>query len=484
MVLREIPNIADGRRTANYALSIIRGSLLTSSAFDADLIRRYDVNGPRYTSYPTANLFEEGDYTNEYVAAVKALDHDAPISLYLHVPFCQTICYYCACNKINTANHRHADDYIQRLTREMAAHAQSVPSGHTVRQLHFGGGTPTFLTDAQFRDVFDALEREFNLVSSGDRDYSIEIDPRKLAPERMAYLAALGFNRMSVGIQDFDPDVQVAVNRVQSEQETAAVVDAAREHGINSISFDLIYGLPRQTAEGFVTTLAKVLEMSPDRLSLYSYAHLPARFKTQRQIKDDELPTAEIKLDLMARANEFLASAGYQYIGMDHFAKPTDTLARAQHEGTLQRNFMGYTTHGDCELIGLGVSAISKVGNVYCQNAKTLDDYYAAVDAGQLPIERGLVATGRDLTARYVIQNLMCHFRLDFDAFEKTQLQTFSDFCGEKWSQLENMAEQGLLNLEPSGIEVTPRGRFLIRNVCMVFDEYLAPKTTAFSRAI
>ena len=452
--------------------------------YDSELIRRYNVNGPRYTSYPTANQFREDDFHSAYAQALAELPGDAPLSLYVHVPFCNTICYYCACNKINTANHQLAEEYLDHLIAEMALQAALAPPQHTVEQLHFGGGTPTFLDDAQLARVFTALNHRFNLTTSDQRDYGIEIDPRKLPPERIEGLARLGFNRMSIGIQDFDPAVQEAVNRIQTEEETHNIVAAARANGFRSISFDLIYGLPRQTVRGFRRTLERVVGLDPDRLSIYSYAHLPQRFKTQRQIDAKELPSAERKLELLEDAINFLTGAGYAYVGMDHFAKPTDALIEAQEKQGLQRNFQGYSTHGHCSLIGMGVSAISSVGRVYCQNAKQLDAYYGAIDADKLAIERGYTLNDDDALRRDVIQSLMCAFELDLNAFARRYHIEFKDCFAAKWPVLEGMAEQGLLEILADRIRVTPAGRFLIRNICMVFDAYLAPQTTGFSKAI
>ncbi|MFV2090692.1 MAG: oxygen-independent coproporphyrinogen III oxidase, partial [Pseudomonadales bacterium] len=317
-----------------------------SSHFDSDLIRAYDVNGPRYTSYPTANLFTESVNHKQFTTALEALPSDAPLSLYVHVPFCATICYYCACNKIITNNRQHAVNYLERLFHEVALLEPYLPSGHQIQQLHFGGGTPTYLTDDQFGSVFRILRDRFNLLDSGARDFSIEIDPRTVDPARIAYLAGLGINRMSLGIQDFDPKVQLAVNRLQSEAETAAIMEAARENGIKSLSVDLIYGLPQQTPSRFERTLKRVIGLRPDRISLYSYAHLPNRFKTQKQIKENQLPNAPAKLRLLKLAIDAFTDAGYVHIGMDHFALPEDELVLAQRSGSLHRNFQGYTTHG------------------------------------------------------------------------------------------------------------------------------------------
>lgn len=453
------------------------------SHFDPLLIRRYNVNGPRYTSYPTADQFRDGDWIDTYGSSVGTTGVRA-LSLYMHIPFCSTICFYCACNKINTANLKKADSYVQRLVREMELHSSLIEGPHTVEQLHFGGGTPTFLNDYQFGRIFEALHANFNLADDQNRDFSIEIDPRDLSPDRIDSLAQFGINRVSIGVQDFDPAVQIAVNRIQSVEETRAIIDAARANDIRSINIDLINGLPKQTLSGFMRTLEQVNELQPDRLSLYSYAHLPQRFKTQRQINADDLPDAESKLKLLETAVNFLTDAGYVYIGMDHFAKSTDSLIQAQEQGTLQRNFQGYTTHGHCQLMGLGVSSIGNVGRVYVQNAKTLDDYYRSIDAGKLAIKRGFESDDHDLIIGQVIQDLMCKFEVDQDAFATKTGIAFRDFFSDQWPQLLEFEKQHLLRLEPNRLVVTERGRLLIRNICMAFDAYLQQGTGRFSKAI
>ncbi len=455
-----------------------------TSHFDPDLIRAYDVNGPRYTSYPTANLFTEDLPGDALDRALEGLPENAPLSLYLHVPFCATICYYCACNKIITANRAHAVAYLTRLYREMAMLAPRLPGGHRIEQLHFGGGTPTYLSNEQFAEVFENLGRSFTLLDGAERDYSIEIDPRTVDPDRIAFLTGLGITRMSLGIQDFDPDVQLAVNRLQSETDTAAIMEAARQNGVTSLSVDLIYGLPKQAPDRFGRTLDRIIHLSPDRISLYSYAHLPERFKTQRQIRTGDLPNAETKLRLLQLAVERLTDAGYVHVGMDHFAKPSDELVVAQQNGGLHRNFQGYTTHGHCDLIGLGISAISSVGNLYCQNAKTLDGYSQAIDAGRHPTERGLLLTEDDRMVRALIGELMCHFRLDIPAFETDWQIGLSEAFPDAWPKLEALAEDGLITLSDERLQVTPEGRYLIRNVAMAFDRYLPSQTSGFSKAI
>lgn len=456
---------------------------MASTHFNPDLIHRYNVNGPRYTSYPTADQFRDGAWIDAYEHSIAATDVQA-LSLYMHIPFCATICYYCACNKINTANLKRADSYVQRLVHEMALHSRLIDTPHIVEQLHFGGGTPTFLNDDQFERIFAALHTYFNLADDGEQDFSIEIDPRRLSANRIDNLAKLGINRVSIGVQDFDPAVQVAVNRIQSMEETRAIIDAARANDIQSINIDLINGLPNQTVEGFTRTLEQVIELQPDRLSLYSYAHLPHRFKTQRQINANELPDAELKLQLLGTAVNMMADAGYEYVGMDHFAKSSDSLIEAQKQGTMHRNFQGYTTHGHCELIGLGVSSIGNVGSVYVQNEKTLREYYESIDAGKLAIARGFVSNNQDVIIGQVIQDLMCKFEVDTAEFERRTGLNFRDHFADQWPDLLEFENDGLLDLDTNRIMVTDQGRFLIRNICMTFDDYLSRDSQKFSKAI
>ena len=473
----------DFRHSSGTGLAWVRRVAMSISNFDPDLIRRHNINGPRYTSYPTADQFHDADWLEPYERSMGRTDLRA-LSLYIHVPFCSTICFYCACNKINTANLKRADSYVQRLIHEMALHSALVDGPHCVEQLHFGGGTPTFLNDDQFAQLFDAMHGFFNLADDDNRDFSIEIDPRAVTTERIDRLAGLGINRMSIGVQDFDPAVQIAVNRIQSVEETQNVIAAARANDIQSINIDLINGLPKQTVKGFSRTLQQVIELRPDRLSLYSYAHLPQRFKTQKQINADDLPDAESKLQLMAMAVEMLSDAGYEYVGMDHFAKATDSLIHARDNGTMHRNFQGYTTHRHCELISLGVSSIGNVGRVYVQNAKTLHEYYQAIDSGRLAIDRGLQANDEDVIVGQVIQDLMCRFSVNYESFRATTGESFRDYFASRWTTIETLATDKLIELDEDELRVTDRGRFLIRIVCMAFDEYLTSTSERFSKAI
>ncbi len=455
--------------------------------FDQDLIVRYDGKGPRYTSYPTADRFTTGFGPADYQAI---LHREAPgtvlkpLSLYFHLPFCNTICYYCACNKVITKDRSQADTYIDHLVKEINLQADQLPHRARVWQLHFGGGTPTFLSDVQFERLMQAIRDRFDLQPGGE--FSIEIDPRKVSTETVQLLARLGFNRMSVGVQDFNPAVQQAVNRIQSFGETRQVIEDARACGFRSVSIDLIYGLPRQTADSVSATIEQVLALRPDRLALYNYAHLPERFMPQRRIDPQELPSAQVKLDILAGSIRQLTDAGYVFIGMDHFALPDDELAVAQRRGRLHRNFQGYSTHADCDLMAFGVSAISKVGPTYCQNVKSLDDYYAVIDSGQLAVERGLLLNRDDLLRRSIIQSLMCQFELSFQPVEISYLIEFSQYFAEELADLARLAEDGLLSIEPDRIVVLPAGRLLVRSIAMVFDRYLRAHNTGtrYSRLI
>jgi oxygen-independent coproporphyrinogen-3 oxidase len=453
--------------------------------FDPGLIRKYDGFGPRYTSYPTADRFHAGFTAAHYVEALSARNYAAqPLSLYVHLPFCNTVCYYCACNKIITANRGRSAKYVRYLGHEIDIVSSLLEGERSVQQLHWGGGTPTFLAHEEMAALMGMLRNAFPFAA--DTECSIEIDPRKADVATIAFLATLGFNRVSFGIQDFDPEVQKAVNRIQSEEETRAVVEAARAHGFRSINADLIYGLPRQTVPGFAATLDKVIDISPDRIALYGYAHVPHLFKAQRQIVAHELPAADAKLAIMQTAIDKLTRAGYVYIGMDHFARPDDELAVALREGKLHRNFQGYSTRPDCDLLAFGISAIGKVGATYVQNVKTLDQYYAALDERRVPVMRGIALGDDDLLRREIIQKLMCEFRLDVAALERTHGLRFAERFAAELAALQPMAADGLVALSPASIDVTPRGRMLVRNVAMVFDRYLreARERAAYSRVI
>lgn len=456
-------------------------------SFDIDLIRRYDQSGPRYTSYPTAVEFTESFDREAYrKACVRSNRSGRPLSLYFHIPFCDTVCFYCACNKIATKDRSLAPPYLERLHQEIELQSALFDAARRVEQLHWGGGTPTFLSHDQMARLMDQTRRHFSLADDANGEYSIEIDPREADGSTVALLRRLGFNRMSLGVQDFEPRVQTAVNRIQSESETLEVLEAARAEGFRSISVDLIYGLPFQTVESFLRTLGRVVAFAPDRVSVFNYAHLPERFKPQRRINAAELPAPEVKLDILQATISHLTEAGYVYIGMDHFARPDDELALAQQAGTLYRNFQGYSTHADCDLIGLGVTSIGKVDNTYGQNRRGLEEYYADIDAGRLAVFRGIELDRDDLIRRDVITRLICHFELSIPAVESTWGIDFSAYFADALARLAPMVDDGLLALDQQAIRVLPRGRLLIRNICMAFDAYLAAKTgpIGFSKVI
>jgi len=459
-------------------------SLEQKLVFDLDLIRRYNRSGPRYTSYPTAVKFDEAfaepayravaERTNEQSRAqIQQGGQPTPLSLYFHIPFCDTVCFYCGCNKIATKDRSKSQPYLDRVHKELAMQSALFDDNRVVDQLHWGGGTPTFISHAQMRELMAVTRQHFPLHDDDTGEYSIEIDPREVTPESIALLREIGFNRMSLGVQDFDAQVQKSVNRIQSEEQTFATLNAAKAEGFKSVSIDLIYGLPHQTVESFATTVDKIIAAGPDRLSVFNYAHLPEMFKPQRRINEDELPSASEKLDILQDTNERLIKAGYVYIGMDHFAKPDDELAVAQREHTLYRNFQGYSTHADCDLIGLGVTSIGKVGNTFSQNHKTLEAYYESIDAGQLAVYRGLELDEDDLLRSEVITRLICHFSLRPAEIEQRFDINFAGYFAQELEELQTMANDGLLKMTGEVIDIAPAGRLLIRNVCMVFDKYL-----------
>jgi oxygen-independent coproporphyrinogen III oxidase len=449
---------------------------------DPVLIRRHDVSGPRYTSYPTADRFVEAFGETElrqWLAKRNIGGINQPLSLYVHLPFCDTLCYYCACNKVITRDRSRSVKYINYLEKELALLGPLLGADRRLCQLHWGGGTPTFLAREEMGRLIGIIDRHFR--RSPDLECSLEVDPRRVEPGTMEFLATFGFNRVSIGVQDFDPAVQHAVHRIQSPEVTRAVIDAARAAGFRSVNIDLIYGLPKQTLDGFDRTLDRVIELGPDRIALYSYAHLPTVFKPQRRIAQADLPSAETKLQIMTLAIGRLTRAGYVYIGMDHFARPGDELAVAQRQGRLQRNFQGYSTHADSDMIGVGISAIGRVGPTYYQNYKRLDDYQAALDAGRLPVARGIELTSDDLVRRAVIQSLTCHFRLSIESIEIAHLIDFESYFSAELADLRRLQAEGLVEITPEWIEVTPRGRLLVRAVCMVFDRYLRERTARAS---
>lgn len=455
-----------------------------------DLLRRFDVSGPRYTSYPTADRFVEAFTTAQYRQALVQraeggmVGGGTPLSVYIHIPFCESVCYYCACNKVITKHHDKAAEYLDALIVEMDLTVAELQRPQSVSQLHFGGGSPTFLSDAELSRLMEAIRGRFRLAAGAE--VSIEVDPRTVTRQRLEHLRSLGFNRLSFGVQDFDPQVQKAVHRIQSHDSVAQLMADARELGFESTNVDLIYGLPQQTPESFARTVAQVGALKPDRIALYGYAHLPQRFKPQRRIDAALLPVAGDKLRMLSGAISGFLGHGYTYIGMDHFALPTDSLAVAKRQGRLHRNFQGYSTQPDCDLIGLGVSAIGRVGATYSQNAKELPEYYDALRQGQLPIVRGLALNRDDLVRRAMIMALMCQGRVEFESIELAHLIKVRDYFRAELEQLQGLADSGLVVLEPEAIQVTALGWFFVRGVAMVFDRYLQADRTRerFSRII
>jgi oxygen-independent coproporphyrinogen-3 oxidase len=463
-------------------------TVATAVSFDADLMRRYDREGPRYTSYPTALQFHEGIGIDDYERAA-GTSHGAleghPLSLYVHIPFCFSPCFYCGCNKVVTRHLEHADSYVRCLLHEISQRGAFFNRSRVVEQMHFGGGTPTFLPKKLLVELVDRIGHEFQLTEEDNRDYSIEIDPRGADKDMLQLLATLGFNRISLGVQDFDESVQLAVNRLQPAETVARVHDAARELGFRSINFDLIYGLPKQTLASFGTTLDRVAAMRPDRLAVYGYAHMPHVFKAQRQIRSAELPDAAARLALLQLAIDKLGSAGYTYIGMDHFALPTDSLALAQQNGTLHRSFQGYTTHANRDLVNLGVSAIGQVGNLYVQNYKSLQDYQGAIARGALPSHRGVRMTEDDWLRKDIIHQIMCYGGVDMAAVERRHGVRFEEHFAAELQRLHALATDGLVEVRDRRIGLTPAGRLLMRTVATAFDAYAAaPRAARMSRMI
>ena len=458
-----------------------------SVCFDLDLIRRYDGRGPRYTSYPTALQFSdrltEDDYRENALASNAS---NVPLSLYVHIPFCHSLCYYCACNKIVTRNEARVAKYMENLYREIDMQSELFDRARVVEQLHFGGGTPTYLDGSQLGDLLQRLGGAFTLDRSDSREFSIEVDPRTVDDAGIRVLTELGFNRLSLGIQDFDPVVQESVNRKQSLAEVRTLYEAARAAAYKSISFDLIYGLPHQTVASFDKTLSSVIDLRPDRLAVYNYAHLPQRFKGQRMINAQDIPAPETKLEILELTIARLTEAGYVYIGMDHFALPEDDLVSARRDGSLQRNFQGYSTHRRCDLVGLGVSSISHIGNVYAQNSVTTMEYESLIEGGSIPIRKGIAVDDDDLIRADVIEALMCYDQLLFDDFDAGHGVGFRDYFAAELERLAPLADDDLIEVDATGIHIMPKGRLLLRNIAMTFDRYFARhnEDQRFSRAI
>ncbi|HFB67199.1 MAG TPA: oxygen-independent coproporphyrinogen III oxidase [Aeromonadales bacterium] len=458
---------------------------MASKYFSRALIDKYNISGPRYTSYPTAVEFHGNFQAADFSNGIRQSDATKPVSLYIHVPFCDTLCYYCACNKVITRDYTKSVQFIDKLKKEMALIAPLIKD-RQVLQMHWGGGTPTFLTDEQIQDIIQFLHDNFTMLNNDEGEYGIEIDPRAVTPERIRNLREMGFNRLSLGVQDVNPEVQKAVHRIQPNEITEGVLNTAREVGFVSTNLDLIYGLPFQNETSFDQTLDQVLQWRPDRLSVFNYAHLPHLFKPQKRILAEDLPSADEKLNILDNAISKLSDNGYDFIGMDHFALPDDELSLAQKDGSLHRNFQGYTTHGECDLIGFGPSAISQVGQVYSQNLKTLDEYYDSLDKNNLPVWRGKILDEDDLIRRAVIVQLICQFQLEFDDINQQFAIDFQSYFADELSDYKAMQKDNLLTVDEKGIKIHAPGRLLIRNICMIFDKYLQrmQRQISFSKTI
>ncbi|WP_152087473.1 oxygen-independent coproporphyrinogen III oxidase [Pseudoalteromonas sp. A25] len=456
--------------------------MINLPTWDESLIKKYNVSGPRYTSYPTALSLAPGYDDNTLRSAISASNSHV-LSLYVHIPFCHQLCYYCGCNKIVTRHQHKADTYLDNLEREIQAQAPLFKH-YTVEQLHLGGGTPTFLTTEQMTRLITMLERYFKFNHQAQR--SIEVDPRSLASNMLAHLKVLGFNRVSFGIQDFNDQVQEAVNRPQHMSDVIALLQHARDLGFKSINADMIYGLPHQTPDSFAQSIDQLIALSPDRVSVFNYAHLPDKFAAQRKLKEADMPSPQQKLTMFKNTLQQMSQAGYQFIGMDHFAKKQEELAIAQQHGQLHRNFQGYTTHGDCDLLGLGVSSISQIGNAILQNEKDLRSYYDAINQTGFAISKGMQLTDEDQLRADIIKQLICHFELDMTAFERRYQIEFKTHFVQALEALSPLVQDGLVEISDHKIAVTSRGNLFIRIICMCFDEYLQQqlKTSRFSRVI
>jgi oxygen-independent coproporphyrinogen-3 oxidase len=440
----------------------------------SETLKKYDVSGPRYTSYPTADRFVEAFTQEAYMLALEQRREIAatqPLSIYVHIPFCESLCFFCACNKIVTKHHERSAEYLRYLNREIDLHVEHLGAGQTISQLHLGGGSPTFFSDEELAELLRMLKQNFVFAPGGE--YSIEVDPRTVNEQRLKHLADLGFNRLSFGVQDFDPEVQKAVHRIQPVEQVFSLVEAARRYQFESVNLDLIYGLPMQTPESFKRTLAQVVELRPNRIALYGYAHLPERFKPQRRISEYELPAAADKITMLGSALKAFIDAGYVYVGMDHFALPDDDLAIAKRQGRLHRNFQGYSTQPDCDLISLGVSAIGRVGATYSQNAKTIEEYYDHLNHGRFPVVRGLALSRDDIVRRAVIMAIMCQGALEYEAIELAYMLDFKSYFADEMAALKALEKTDMLVLEEDGLQVTDTGWFFVRAVAMVFDKHL-----------
>ncbi|SUO93999.1 oxygen-independent coproporphyrinogen III oxidase [Suttonella ornithocola] len=454
--------------------------------FDAALIEKYRMSGPRYTSYPTAVQFSDTFTANDHIARLKSSNtSQRDLSLYLHIPFCEHVCYFCGCNKIITRNHKQAADYLDYLEKDIARQAEYIDNERRVIQLHFGGGTPTFISKEEQSALFDVLHKYFRFADDAEGEFSIEIDPRTVNEDYLAHLRTLGFNRVSFGVQDFDPAVQKAVNRVQPYESVAAIMESARKLGYQSISVDLIYGLPLQTADSFAKTVEAMIGLAPDRLAVFNYAHMPDLFGAQKQINAEDLPSPAEKLQILENTITQLTDAGYVFIGLDHFAKPDDSLIHHQKNGTLYRNFQGYSTFSNCDLLGFGISAISQIDNSYSQHHKARDKYYRAIEEGGLPIARGVALTQEDIIRRDIITDIMCNLHLDLSRISQQYQIDAETMFAQEWKDLQILADDGLLTLSGNKMQVEAPGRLLIRNIAMIFDTYLkAEGKRRFSQVI
>lgn len=451
-----------------------------------ELIRRFDRTGPRYTSYPTADRFYQDFPAQPYIQALSrraASQENPPLSVYMHIPFCQSLCYFCACNKVITQDRGKSTEYLRYLKQEIDMVTQYLGSDRRTEQIHFGGGSPTFLNHQELNELIGFLRQRLQFTP--DAELGIEIDPRTLQEHTFEGLAQLGFNRTSFGVQDFNPQVQQAVNRIQSLEMVETAMLKAREAGFSSINTDLIYGLPKQSVASFADTIDAVVALRPDRIALYNYAHLPHRFKAQRLIKPADLPDAEQRLQLFIQSSRRLLDAGYVYIGLDHFALPGDELNRARLDKSLHRNFQGYTTRAECDLLAFGVSAIGKVGAMHVQNQRSLRDYYADLDRGRLPVDRGIVMQTDDSIRAEIIMRLMCSMAVDFAGLEQKYGIEFDTYFSHELEQLRAYAHEGLISLNDRSIQVSAKGRLFVRAISMVFDAYLSQQTQAqYSRLI
>jgi len=467
----------------NILIKLAESTMSTASAANtsyimpgvtSDMLQKYDVSGPRYTSYPTADRFVEAFTEDAYKLALeqrRVAGAALPLSIYVHIPFCESLCFFCACNKIVTKHHERSAEYLRYLNREIDLHIEHLGTGQTISQLHLGGGSPTFFSDDELSELMTMLKRNFVFAPGGE--YSIEVDPRTVNEQRLKHLSELGFNRLSFGVQDFDPEVQKAVHRIQPAEQVFSLVEAARQLKFDSVNVDLIYGLPMQTPESFTRTLNQIVALRPNRIALYGYAHLPERFKPQRRISEYELPAAQDKITMLSSALTAFIKAGYVYVGMDHFALPDDDLAIAKRQGRLHRNFQGYSTQPDCDLISLGVSAIGRVGATYSQNAKTIEEYFDHLNQGRFPVVRGLALSRDDLIRRAVIMAIMCQGSLQYESIELAYVIDFKTYFANELELLKEQEAIGMLELDDTGLQVTDTGWFFVRAVAMLFDKYL-----------